>query len=100
MPGFKAKYEHNLGKEVAIDRLKSFSEEVRQKYGSQVSNMEEEWSDGNLKFGFSIMGMKISGNMVVDDVLARIDGTLPFAAIVFRGKIEKEITEALKSALT
>lgn len=101
MPGFKANYEHNLGKELALEKLKSFSEEVRSKYGSQVSNMEENWDDeGNLQFGFTALGLKISGYLAVDERHAIIDGTLPFAAVAFRGKIEQEITVALRNALT
>lgn len=101
MPGFKANFEHNLGKEVALERLRSFSDKVREKYGAQISDMEEKWDDdGNLFFGFKALGMKISGDLKVDDSNAEIDGKLPFAAIAFRGKIESEITGALKSALT
>lgn len=101
MPGFKANFEHNLGKENALNRLKSFSDEVRAKYGSQVSDMEEEWDDdGNLQFAFKAMGLKISGLLSVDDQDAKIDGTIPFAAVVFRGRIEKEITAALEKALS
>lgn len=101
MPGFKANFEHNLGKSVALEKLKSFSEEVRAKYGSQISEMEENWDDnGNLQFGFKALGLKISGNLAVDDQQAKIDGTIPFAAIAFRGKIEQEITAALANALS
>lgn len=101
MPSFKANFEHNLGKEVALERLRSFSDKVREKYGAQISDMEEKWDeDGNLFFGFKALGMTISGDLKVDDANAKIDGKLPFAAIAFRGKIESEITGALKSALT
>ena len=73
MPGFKANFEHNLGKMVALEKLKSFSEEVRAKYGSQISDMEENWDDdGNLQFGFKALGLKISGNLAVDDQQARL----------------------------
>ncbi len=100
MPGFKADVEHNLGKDIALQRLKSFSEEVRAKYGSQISEMEESWDEkGNLKFGFKALGLKINGELVVDDQGARIHGQLPFAAVAFRGTIEQEITAALKNAL-
>lgn len=101
MPSFKANFEHKLGKDVALQRLRSFSEEVRAKYGSQISEMEEKWDDqGNLKFGFTALGLKISGELAVDDQNAQINGQLPFAAIAFRGKIEQEITAALENALT
>lgn len=101
MPGFKANYEHNLGKDAALEKLKSFSEEVRSKYGSQISDMEENWDDeGNLQFGFKALGLKISGNLSVSETNAEIDGTIPFAAIAFKGRIEKEITAALENALS
>lgn len=101
MPGFKANFEHNLGKDKAIEKLKSFSDEVRAKYGSQITDLEESWDEkGNLQFGFKALGMKISGLLQVDDREARIEGELPFAAVMFRGKIEQEITAALANALT
>ena len=101
MPGFKANYQHNLGKEVAVEKLKHFSAKVREKYGNQISDMEEQWDDaGNLNFGFKALGLKISGVMSVDDSNAEINGELPFAAVMFRGRIENEITSALESALS
>ncbi|MDB4755809.1 MAG: polyhydroxyalkanoic acid system family protein [Pirellulaceae bacterium] len=100
MPGFKADFVHNLGKPEAVERLRSFSEQVRQRYGSQISEMEENWDDqGNLSFGFKAMGLAISGNLLIDDAAAKVEGQIPFAAIAFRGRIESEITAALKSAL-
>ena len=44
-------------------------------------------------------GFTISGKLTVDDSSARIEGQLPFAALAFKGKIEKSIAEEMQKQL-
>ena len=91
MPKFNTQVNHSLSKEQAIERLRSFSDKIRAQYQNQVSDMEESWHDDGLQFAFSVMGMGIGGTIVVDEDTATVDGSLPLAAAMFRGKIEMEI---------
>ncbi len=100
MPSFKTEVPHALGQEAAVTRLKGFLAKVEAVYKDQISDMEGDWSDNVLTFAFKSFGFKISGILTVEENLAKIDGTLPFAAAMFRGKIESSISEQMEKALT
>lgn len=100
MPGFEANLEHDLPLEVAFTRLQRFGDQMRANYAEQVSELEETWNDdGTYEFSFKVMGMSVSGNMVTEAEIVRVKGSIPFAALPFRGQLENEIRERLKEAL-
>jgi len=100
MPKFGAEVTHELGREEAQKRLQSFAQDVRTLYQGQVTEMVETWDEqGNLQFAFSVFGLKIDGNLVVEEYSATVVGNLPFAAVVFKSKVEQEIRNQLERAL-
>lgn len=100
MPSFKAEVPHNLGQEQAKSRLTRFADRLRETYQSQVKNLEETWVDDNtLNFSFSTFGFSIKGTVNVLADLVKLEGNLPFAAVMFKGKIEKEIHSQLEKIL-
>ena len=99
MPAFKIEVPHDLGQEQASDRLKGFLEKVRQRYQSQVKDLEESWTENNLNFSFRTYGFNIKGNVAVESESVKVDGGLPLAAIAFKGKIEQSIREELEKVL-
>lgn len=99
MPSFNTEVAHQLGKEKAVERLSSFLDSVAEKYKDQVSKMDGTWSDNVLDFSLTTFGFTITGKLTVEDEVARLDGKLPFAAVAFRGKIEKGISTELERAL-
>jgi hypothetical protein len=100
MPKFSTSVSHDLGREEALRRLKSFTDSIRAAYAEHLSEMEENWDDnGNLQFAFSAMGLKIDGLLIIEAELAMVDGQIPFAAVPFRGRIESEIKQQLEIAL-
>lgn len=100
MPNFQVQVPHQLGKEVAFEKLKSFAEIVRQEMAGQVSDVEETWDDqGNFQFSFSAMGLSISGQMATSEDNVAVSGKIPFAAVPFKGMIEKTIAEKIEHAL-
>ena len=100
MPSFKTEVPHKLGKEKAVEKLHSFLDGVAEKYKDQVSKMEGNWSDNVLDFALTTFGFSISGTLTVEEDVAKLDGKLPFAAVAFRGKIEKGIAAELERALS
>ena len=100
MPGFKIDVPHQLGQEEAADRLKGFFEKVREKYQSQVSNLEETWDDNKLSFSFKTYGFAIKGTGTVLPDSVNLEGDLPFAAVAFKGKIEQSIRAELVQELS
>jgi len=99
MPEFATSVDHQLGSEVATDKLKSFLDNVREEYGDQVSRLEGEWDGPVLTFSMTTFGLDIDGTLTVGEEEAAVKGTLPFMALAFRGRIETSIRENLQKAL-
>ncbi len=99
MPSLKVSVPHNHDKETAAEKLKSFSAKIKEFYGDQVSDLRETWVGTSLEFGFSAKGIKVSGQVDVEDDQVTVDSKLPLAAMMFRGRIEKKVREALVDAL-
>ena len=76
-----------------------FLETMEKKYKDQISDMDGSWSDNILNFSFNTFGIKIDGKMTVAEDNVQMDGELPFAAMMFKGKIASGIQEALEKAL-
>jgi hypothetical protein len=100
VPGFSASVCHSLGKEEATTRLKGFVEDMRTRFRDEVSAAHGTWTGNVLDFSLTAMGMTVNGTLVVEDKKAKVDGQLPFAALPFRGRIEKSIVSELSTVLT
>lgn len=99
MPKLSIAIPHTLGREAAGERLKGFMERLKEKHQDQVGNLQEEWSEHSLKFSFTTFGFKIAGVGTVEESEVKMDIDLPFAAMMFKGKIETEIRETLTRVL-
>ena len=99
MPSLNMTTSHALGREEAVRRLKEKFHVVRGTYGHKVNDLREEWNGHTLAFGFKATGMKVSGTVTVEDAEVRLDAQLPFAAIMFKGMIEKQIRAELGQLL-
>ena len=99
MPSFSTEVPHQLSRDDAIEKLKGFLDKVAERYKDQVSRLDGNWQENILNFDLTTYGFKISGILTVEDKLAKLEGTLPFAALAFRGKIEQSIGDELKKAL-
>ena len=100
MPAFNIEVPHQLGQQEAADRLRGFFQKVREKYQSQVTDLEENWDDNQLSFSFKTYGFVIKGTGTVLVENVQFAGELPFAAVAFRGKIEQSIREELVKELS
>lgn len=100
MPGFQAEVPHALPQHIAYKRIQVFGDRLRNAYSEHITELREEWSeDGTFNFAFKVMGMNIQGVMKTHDDKVAVDGSLPFAALPFRGQLEKEIKSQLQQAL-
>ena len=95
MPKMNLAIPHTLGKEEAAERLKGRLAHLKEQHQEKTSGMTEEWVDNVLNFAFTAMGFKVKGKMAVEDDKVNIEGDLPFAAMMFKGKIEKEVSSQL-----
>ena len=90
---------HSLGKEEALNRLHGMLTSVKENYGSQVSDLEENWTADGGSFAFKAMGFKISGVLTVSDDEVRTDVEFPWAAKPFQSTIETAIRERAERLL-
>ncbi|HET6879490.1 MAG TPA: polyhydroxyalkanoic acid system family protein [Pirellulales bacterium] len=99
MPKISVSVPHQLGQQAAADRLQTLIAALKERHGSQVSDLEEEWVDDALKFRFKTFGFQFQGTGTVSDTEAKLDIDIPFAAMMFKGKIESEIRDTLTRKL-
>ena len=65
----------------------------------KVKIVEEEFSETSGRFAFKTAGLTISGDVEIGESEVTIDCSLPFAAMMFRGRIEKELRHSLEKIL-
>jgi hypothetical protein len=99
MPSLKLSFPHQLGQEEAVARLKSLLTKVKDKYQDQVSDLQESWNDNTLSFSFRTYGFNVNGDVVVQPSEVQLDGQIPFAAMMFKGKIEGALRDQLAKEL-
>ena len=99
MPEFNATVDHQLSVEDATEKLKTFLDHVKEDYGEQVSKLDGSWDANVLTFALTTYGLDITGVLTVEENAAVVNGTLPFMALAFRGRIEESIKQNLKKAL-
>ena len=99
MPKLNLTVPHSLGKTEARSRLEAFAGRVRARYEGQVKNVNESWEGDTLAFGFRTLGMNVDGRLTVQEDRLDLDGTIPFSAMMFKGKIESTIREELEKLM-
>jgi len=93
VPKINLEIPHTLSAEEARNRLERFTESLPQ---DQVKDLEQSWSENTLTFGFKTFGIKIGGDLTAADKKLLVNLELPFSAMIFKGKIESEITKQLE----
>ncbi|MCC7476255.1 MAG: polyhydroxyalkanoic acid system family protein [Pirellulales bacterium] len=96
MPKFGFRVPHTLSKEEARSRLERFVEAIEAKFANQVSDLQQTWEGDTLKFQFKTFGIALNGGISVEENQLSLAGEIPFAAMMFKGKIESEFREQLE----
>ena len=99
MPKLNMETPHALARDEVIRRLNEKISDAKDTYGSQVTDLHEQWNDDTLSFSFGAVGMKIAGTVAVEDSAVILDAELPMAAMMFKGMIEGRIREELCALL-
>ena len=100
MPKFSVNVPHQIQRGEAVEKLKTFMEAARKDSPVELSGIEETWTeDGNLDFAFSAMGFRIAGKMLTEPEQISVTGSLPFAALPFRGALENQLAEKIREAI-
>jgi hypothetical protein len=99
MPQFTVTVPHQMTQSEATERVQALVDRIVQSQGGQVEVFEQTWSDNELRFGFKTFGVRLTGTMTVGPQDVRVVGDLPFAAMLFKGKIESGIEQQLQKML-
>ena len=99
MPKVNMAVPHTLSQDDALDRVKTYGDKVRDKFAESVKNMEESWEENCCKFGFRTYGMDFAGSLTVLESEVKLEADLPFRAMMFKGRIQKEIEKELGKLL-
>jgi hypothetical protein len=100
MPKMTVNVPHTLGQAEAARRLGGLMAEIKKKYADQIKIVEEDFGDTSGTFAFKTVGITIGGNVTIGDSDVQIDCDLPFAAMLFKGRIEKELRDSLVKVLS
>ncbi len=85
--------EHNLDKERGIICAEKIFSQLAEQYKDEFSDLKQETKENKIYFSFKIRGMKINGEIIVNENKVIIESKLPFAARIFQGMIETQIKE-------
>jgi putative polyhydroxyalkanoate system protein len=99
MPSLAINVPHTLGAAEATARLKTFFDKLKSRHQDKMSNLEERWDGNRLDYAFSTFGFNIKGDLQIEENEVKVNGSLPFAAMMFKGKIEQSVREELEKAL-
>lgn len=100
MSKMKVSVPHNLGEGEAVKRVSGLITELKNQFGSQVSDVRESWDGNRGIFSFRAMGMSVDGELSVLPSKVEVEGNLPLAALPFKGTIESTIRNKLENLLS
>lgn len=88
---------HKTNKIAALTKVKKALQEGRSQLADMASIEEERWDGDTLHFAATLQGKNITGTLQVTDQEYVIDAKLPLLWRMFEGRIEKMISEQVKS---
>jgi len=96
MPKLNMTLPHHISQEEVRHRIFTL---YKDQSAEKISDLREEWKGNVDKFSFSTKGLKVSGILTIKSSEIELCLNLPFAATFFKGKIESEIRERVKTLL-
>jgi hypothetical protein len=99
MPQISLSVPHQLAPDEALRRLQEKGEFLRETYAGQVTNFQQHWEGNLLSYAFTTMGFNVHGTVAVEPAEVKVITELPWLAMAFKGKIEKDIRTELEKLL-
>jgi hypothetical protein len=93
LPNLNISIPHHLSQDEALQRIKNAIAQAKAQHSGKIQDLKENWHRNVGTFSGSAMGQAASGTITVNASEVVLDSTLPFAATLFRGKIEAGIRE-------
>ncbi|CAA9561968.1 MAG: Putative polyhydroxyalkanoic acid system protein (PHA_gran_rgn) [uncultured Thermomicrobiales bacterium] len=99
MPKLAIVVPHELSEEEALGRIKNLLSEMKTRYATSFSDLEERWSGNEGRFSVKAMGFRVAGGVAVRPAEVAIDADLPMAATPFKGRVEQLIRSQAEQLL-
>ena len=93
MPNLNVTVPHSLSQDQALRRIKDAITQAKSQHSGNVNELQENWNGNVGTFSGAAMGQTASGSITVNPSDIVFDLVLPFAAILFKSKIEQGIRE-------
>jgi hypothetical protein len=90
---------HQLPQEEALRRVQTLLQRVKSQFADKVQDLHEEWDGNTGLFKFRVMNFPVSGKLTVNPTGVDLDGNIPLAASLFKGKIKSVINEEARKIL-
>ena len=101
MPKISHLFNHQLGKEEAIRRIKAAVAEEKIRKANFVSNTTEHWvGDDHVDFTMKIFGYSVEGTLDVTDTTVAVTLELPLIATMATGMIEDQLRQEIAGLLS
>ncbi len=97
MPKVSVAVPHELDPEEVVKRAGPHIEKMVDDF--QGDDLEIEWEGRNANFSFKSLTFSIRGDVAVSDSELKVNVDLPFAAMMFKDKVEKAINKNLQRAI-
>ena len=97
MPNVNVRIEHSLEVEKVKETLTSVLSNLISSFEGKDVNID--WQKDRVDFDFKSLGFSIQGDSVVDEDAVTTNVNLPFAAMMFKGRVEKAIKKHVGKAL-
>jgi Putative polyhydroxyalkanoic acid system protein (PHA_gran_rgn) len=99
MPGLTVSVSHQLPQDEALRRVQAAVAQAKAQYSDKITDLRQTWEGYVGTFEVSGMGQKASGTVAVNPLDVTVQITFPFAALIFKPKIESGIRDALTKIL-
>ena len=99
MPNLMVSVSHQLSQDEALRRIRAAVADAKTQHADKINDLHDSWSGYVGAFEVSGMGQKASGTVGVNPSDVRVQIKLPFAASLFKSKIESGIRDTLTRIL-
>ena len=98
MPDVTVEVPHKMDPQEVIDKAKPVLEKTIEDF--EGHDLDMQWTDNRADFSFKSLAFTIKGNMVVEADKLAVTIQLPFAAMMFKDKVQQAITKRLTRAMS
>ena len=97
MPKVNVAVPHELDPDEVVQRAGPYIEKIVEDF--QGDDLEIEWEGHEANFSFKSLTFSIKGEVAVTEDELAVNVDLPFAALIFKDKVEKALNKNLKRAV-